>query len=60
MLKKSFQFLVQMKRPGLRLESGEQLQENPPVPAATTDQDTFNKKIAELRLALSTPQMEEA
>jgi len=60
MLKKSIQFLGQIRRPGLRLERCEQPQENPSVPAATTDQDTFDKKIAELRLAVSTPQMEEA
>jgi hypothetical protein len=66
-LSKSFQFLTQI--PGLRLEGKEQLQVIPTiqdsrdkqVPAPkTTDQASFDKMIAELRLSLSNPETERA
>jgi hypothetical protein len=67
MLKKSIQLLNRVRGQRLQIE---EILENPPISAtqdsgvervaipATTDQDSFDKMMAELRLALATPETE--
>ena len=73
MLRRSFQLLGRLVIPGLGFDDPDQGRENPisltgpenyshkrPSSPATTDPDLFQKRVAELRMALATPETEKA